>query len=192
MKPAAPPAASARRPPKPGWILGGLLLAVYAGIKLLGWGCARQAMSLERQLEELRPALSAIVLAEQLENTRRACQEVASRTRQLDVKTSRLFAQLSSLPASITLTGLELHSRLSLPVPGTFSVPAQGPGVRSAHDTRIRGTLLPGVRDPETVLVRWAQTLQAEGSRVVIQKLAPSFEPMDLGLWEFDLEIRDA
>lgn len=175
---------------KPSGVLGGILLAVYIAIKLQGWGYARQAMSLQRQLEELRPGLSAIVLAEQLEKTRRACEEVASRTRQLGLKTSRLFTRLSNLPASITLTDLELRSRLSLPVPGTFSISAGGPGVRSAHDTRIRGTLLPGARDPEGVLVRWAQTLRSNGGSVVIQKLAPSFETP--GLWEFDLEIRDA
>lgn len=175
---------------RPGWVLGGILLAVYLGIKLQGWGYARQAASLERQIEELRPGLSAIVLSEQLENTRRACEEIGVRVRQLDLKTGRLVSELSELPASITLTKVELRSRLSLPVPGTLSVPAEGPGVRSQHGIRIQGTLLPGARDPETVLVQWAHTLREEGGRVFIQKLAPSFETP--GLWEFDLEVGDA
>ena len=178
------------RRPRPSWILGGLLLLVYVVIKLIGWGYAWQAASLERQLKELRPGLSAIVLSEQLENTRRACQEITNRVRQLDLKTSRLVAQFSGLPASITVSKVELRSRLTLPVPGTFSISVEGPGVRSQHGTRIQGTLLPGVRDPETVLVQWAHALRQEGGRVVIQKLAPSFETP--GLWEFDLEVMDA
>lgn len=175
---------------KPSWILGGILLAVYIAIKLQAWGYARQVMSLERQLEELRPGLSSIVLAEQMENTRRACEEVTARVQRLDMETARLFGRLSHLPASITLTKLEMRSKLSLPTPGTFSVAPVGPGVRSQHSTRLQGTLLPGLRDPETVLVRWAQTLQGEAGSVVIQKLAPSFETP--GLWEFDLEVGDA
>ena len=175
---------------KVSWILGGILLTVYAAIKLLGWSCARQAVVLERQLEELRPGLSAIVLSEQLENTRRACEEAASRVRHLDRKNSRLFVELSNLPASITLTKVEMRSRLTLPVRGTFSVTVEGLGVRSHHGTRIQGTLLPGVRDPETVIVQWVQTLQRQGGKVMIQRLAPSFQTP--GLWEFDLEVQDA
>ena len=176
--------------PKPGWVLGGLLLFVYFVIKLVGWSYARQVITLERLLEEMRPSLSAIVLSEQLENTRRACQEVASRVRRMDLKNSRLFTQLSSLPASITLTKLDLRSRLTLPIQGTFSITVEGAGIQSRHGTRIQGTILPGGRDPEAMLVRWAHSMQGDGANVVIRKLSPSLDTPDL--WEFDLEVEDA
>lgn len=173
-------------------MLGGLLLFVYFVIKLIGWSYACQVVTLDRQLEELRPSLSAIVLSQQLENTRRACEEVASRVRRMDLKNNRLFTQLSSLPASITLTKLDLRSRLTLPIQGTFSITVEGAGIQSHHGTRLQGTILPGAgRDPEDLLVRWARSLQGdEGASVVVRKLSPSFDRP--GVWEFDLEMEDA
>lgn len=171
--------------------MGGLLLFVYFVIKLVGWSYARQVDRMERQLGELRPSLSAIVLSKQLENTRRACEEVASRVRRMDLKNSRLFTQLSNLPASVTLTKLDLRSRLTLPIQGTFSITVEGAGIQSRHGTRLQGTILPGGRDPEALLVRWARSLQGdEGASVVIRKLSPSFDKPDV--WEFDLEVEDA
>ena len=50
------------------WALPAILLAVYIFIKLQAWGYARQAVQLEKDLNQLRPTLSAIVLSEQLES----------------------------------------------------------------------------------------------------------------------------
>ncbi len=155
-----------------GWILPGILIGFYLVIKLQGWAAAQEVKSLERQLAEIRPGLSAIVLAEQLENTKRACEEVASRVRRLDLQNGQLLARIFGLPASITLSKVEMRSRLSLRV------------------TRIQGTLLPGAREPETVLVQWVEPLRRQGAKVVIQKLSLSFETP--GVWEFDLEVEDA
>ena len=173
----------------PRWVLPVLLLGIYFLIKLQGWGYARQVAQLTRQLEDLRPSLSAWVLSEQLEETRRACGEVAERVRQLDLHSSRLLEQMSQLPSAITLEKLRVDTRLSLPVSGTFAVVKGEPPIRSAQSLRIIGSVQPGVRNPEEILVLWAETLSFPGSRVRILNLIPSLEAP--GLWAFEVQMEE-
>ena len=153
-----------------GWILPGILLGVYVILKLLAWGYARQASDLERQMAELRPALSAKVLYEQLEGTRRACIQVSEQVRQMDLDKTRFVEQLSHLPASITIEKLEVR--------------------RPQKSLRIEGTVLPGIRSPESVLVPWAQKVGVADTRVTIRKLVPI--PKTPGSWRFELQVEDA
>ena len=153
-----------------GWILPGILLGVYLVLKLLAWGCARQVSDLERQMSELRPALSAKVLYEQLEGTRRACIQISDQIRQMGLDKTRLMEELSHLPASITIEKLEVR--------------------RPPKGLRIDGTVLPGIRSPESVLVPWAQKVGVADKRVTIRKLVPL--PQTPGSWRFELQVEDA
>ncbi len=153
-----------------GWILPGILLGVYVILKLLAWGYARQASDLERQMAELRPALSAKVLYEQLEGTRRACIQVSEQIRQMDLDKTLFVEQLSHLPASITIEKLEVR--------------------RPQKSLRIEGIVLPGIRSPESVLVPWAQRVGVADTRVTIRKLVPI--PKAPGSWRFELQVEDA
>ena len=172
------------------WILPGILLAVYILIKLQAWSYARHAAELEKELNQLRPALSAIVLAGQLENTRKVCQEVSDQVRRLDLRNGRLLEQLSKLPASITLERLENRAHLKVPLQGVFSIEVGRPEPRLQTGLRIQGAFFSGVRDPESVLVRWVQSLQSEGMNIRIQRLAPSAQ--DPVLWSFELILEGA
>ena len=177
---APPPAPAAPADPKRrgNWVLPALLLVVYLFFKFQALGYSRQAAQLRKDLNQLRPALSAMALSHQLENTRRACQEISDQVRRLDLQNSRLLEQLSKLPASITLERVENRAHLK----GSLQ-----PAPHLQTDLRIQGTLLSGVRDPESVLVRWAQALQSDGMSVQIQRLVPS--PQDPALWSFELYL---
>ena len=139
------------------WVLPVVLLAIYFFIKLQAWSYARQAAQLEKELDQLRPALSAMVLSHQLENTRRACQGVSDQVRRLDLQNGRLLGQLSKLPASITLERVENRARLRVPLQGVFSIEVGQPEPHLQTGLRVQGTLLSGIREPVAVLVRWAQ-----------------------------------
>lgn len=168
-----------------GWVLLVLLLIPYLFFKLQALFFLQQAKQLEEELQRLRPALSARVVSEQLSRTYRACEELAEQVRRLDLKNSRLLEQLSNLPPSISLTRLENRARLNVPLHQIFSgEPSEAP-LRT--DLWIEGTLLPGARNPELVLVRWAQQLQADGAEVQIRRLAPS--PDLTGAWLFELRL---
>lgn len=178
---ATPPEIPAAQKRRGSWVLPALLLIVYLFFKFQALGYSRQAAQLEKELNQLRPALSAMVLSHQLENTRRACQAVSDQVRWLDLKNGRLLGQLSKLPASITLERVENRARL------------KGPLLPEPHlqtGLRIQGTLLSGIRDPESVLVRWAQSLQSDGMSIQIQRLVPS--PQDPALWSFELTLEGA
>jgi len=172
------------------WVLPTALLTVYIFFKLQAWGYARQAKQLEAELDHLRPALSAMVLAGQLENTRRACQQISDEVRRLDLKNGRLLEQLSKLPASITLERVENRSRLKVPLQGVFSTEVGRPEPHLQTSLRIQGTLSPGIRDPESVLIRWVQSLQSAGMNARIPRLVPS--PKDPALWFFELTLEGA
>lgn len=171
-------------------MLPALLLIVYLFFKFQALGYSRQAAQLDKELNQLRPALSAMVLSRQLENTRRACQGVSDQVRWLDLQNGRLLEQFSKLPASITLERVENRARLKVPLKGVFSIEAGRPEPRLQTSLRIQGTLLSGIRDPESVLVRWAQSLQSDGMSVRIQRLVPS--PQDPALWFFELTLEGA
>lgn len=136
-----------------GWILVGLLLGLYLIIKLQGWGYARHVRELESQLDQLRPALSAIVLYGQLKTVRQACLNLTQQVQTLDLKGAELVERLSrDVPPSITVE--EIH-------------------LRSPDDLSIWGRVWPGVRPMEQVLVSWAGTFQTAGNRIRIRDLAP-------------------
>ena len=172
------------------WVLPGILLAVYVFIKLQAWGYARQAAQLEKDLNQLRPTLSAIVLSGQLEHTLQACQEVSGQVRRLDLQNGQLLEHLSKLPASITLERLENRARLKVPLQGVFSIEVGRAEPHLQTGLRIQGTLAAGFRDPESVLVQWAQSLQSDGMNVRIPRLIPS--PRDPVLWSFELYLEGA
>lgn len=153
-----------------GWVLPGLLLGIYVIIKLQGWGYARQAQQLQRQLDGLRPALTAKVAQEQAQLQRDHYRRALEELRNSDVRGAWLLEELSkNLPASVTLERME-H--------------------RAARSMRAEGTCAPGVRAPEAVLVLWAQKLRGEGLGVRIRRLVPSARGS--GLWAFEVEVESA
>ena len=174
-----------RKPRRAGWVLPVFLLTVYLFIKLQAWGYARQAKHLEQELNRLRPALSAMVLSEQLKKTQEACAKISDQVRRLDLRNGRLLDLLSRLPPSITLDHLENRARLNVPLHQIFSgVSSEAP---LQTDLWIEGKLLPGIRNPERVLVRWAKSLQTAGVNAQIQRLIPS--PQDADVWLFELRL---
>ena len=152
-----------RRPAR--WFLPSVLLGIYLFMKLQGWIYARGAADFKRQLDQLRPALAAKVQQEQLEKTRQACLE-ASEAIQKAQRDGAPFLQWFSqhLPASVTLRRVEL---------------------RADRGLILQGTLLPGVRTPESVIVPWAQKLQTLQPALRIEELVPLSEPP--GAWSFEL-----
>lgn len=171
-----------------GWLLLVAVLIPYLFIKLAAWTHARQANQLEAEINQLRPALSAIVLSEQLEKTREACEKLTQQVRGLDLENGRLLELLSHLPASITLTSFNHRARLNVPLHNIFAGTAGEVPLKT--DLWIEGKLLPGDRNPELVLVRWAETLRDAGVDAEIKRLAPS--PNELGIWLFELRMGDA
>ena len=156
-----------------GWVLPAVLLIIYVFLKFQALSTTHQAAQLEKELDQLRPALSARVLSQQLENTRRACQEISDQVRRLDLRNGELLEQFSRLPASITLERVENRAELPLQT-----------------GLRIQGILSAGIRDPESVLARWARSLQGDGRSIHIQRLAPSVQ--DPALWSFELSLEGA
>ena len=171
-----------------GWVLLVVLLIPYLFIKFQAWGCINQVKQLDQELNRLRPGLSAIVLSEQLTRTKQVCEQITVQVRGLGLKNGLLLEQLSHLPPSITLNRLENRSRLKVPLHQLFSGEASGASLQT--DLRMDGTLLPGIRDPESVLVRWAESLQNSGLEVSIRRLAPS--PGNPHEWLFQLTLKAA
>lgn len=150
-----------------GWILPAILLGVYLLIKVQGWAFAYEAGILQRQLDELRPALSAMALAEQLKIALKAYEEGIRQIRRQHLPGPILLKDLTHLPASMVLERVELSPRT----------------------LRIRGTFLAGIRPPEKVLVPWAERLRSLGPALRIRKIAPS--PEEPGRWQFELQVED-
>jgi len=178
--------AETTRQRRSGWVLLVALLIPYLLIKLQAWSCANQAKQLEQELNRLRPALSAMVLSEQLKKTQSACAEITVQVRRMDLKNARLLEQLSHLPPSITLNRLENRARLKVPLHQLFSGAASEAPLQA--DLWMEGALLPGIRNPELVLVRWAQSLQVSGMEISIRRLAPS--PRTPDIWLFELNLK--
>ena len=152
-----------RRPSR--WILPAILIGIYLFLKLQGWMYSRRVMDLERQLDELRPALSAKVLLEQMESTRSALGQVIEKTERSDLNGSELLQQISRrLPPSVTLRRLQ---------------------IRTDREFQMQGVCLPGVRSPEQLVVALAQKLQAIRPGIRIQEIFPSAQIP--GGWEFEL-----
>lgn len=153
-------------PKKPArWVLPSILLGIYLFLKLQGFLYARAAAGLERQLDELRPALSTKALYEQLDLTRQVAVQAAEKIWATDIRGDRFLTWLSErVPASITLRRVRM----------------------SAGSLQIEGTLLLEAGDPETMLVQWAETLQQLQPRVRIWGFSPSMERE--GAWNFQLE----
>ncbi|MDO8730623.1 MAG: hypothetical protein Q7J69_05550 [Candidatus Omnitrophota bacterium] len=185
-----PPVAPAAPKRRSGWLLLVLLLLPYVFLKFQALSYARQAAQMEKELDQLRPALSARVLSEQLENTRRACQQVSDQVRRLDLRNGEFLEQLSNLPASITLERIESRAGLKIPLQGVFSVQANRPEPRLQTSLKVQGVLSAGIRDPEWVLARWAQSLQGDGMNVHLRRLVPSAQGP--ALWSFELYLEGA
>ncbi|MBI3311989.1 MAG: hypothetical protein HYZ88_00470 [Candidatus Omnitrophica bacterium] len=161
----APDGADRKLKTRSRWFLPSLLLGIYLFLKFQGWVYTRNAADLERQLEGLRPGLAAKVQHEQLERTRQACLQAGERIQQLHLEGEKLLQWLSAqLPASITLQRVQLRANDGL---------------------RIQGMLLPGVRNPESVIVPWAQKLQTLQPNIRVLDLVPLSETP--GAWSFEL-----
>lgn len=164
--------ADAKRKRPVGWVLPAVLLVlgIYVIFKLQGWAYARQAQHLQRQLDGLRPALSAKVAQEQAELLRDRYRQALGQLGQADVRGGWLLQEISkNLPVSITLERIERRTPRSL---------------------RAQGTCVPGIRPPEAVLVLWAQKLRREGLHVRIHRLVPSARGS--GMWTFEVQVEDA
>ena len=144
-----------------------LLLVIYLVLKLQGWNYGFRAHRMEKDLEQLRPVLSQIILSEQLKSHRDQFQQLFSQIEQLDMKGGRLLTWFSNeLPAQVTLEKLQVE-------PGRL---------------QIEGTLTPGIQDPEQFLDQWAQRLQADWPQVKVQSLVPDSQRS--GGWRFQILAR--
>ncbi len=149
------------------WTLPLSLLGIYFFLKLQGWNYGFRANDLERQLGQLRPTLSAIVLAEQMESTRKLYSEICDKVGRLDIKGSQLLQLLSqTVPAEITIGKMEV----------------------TAEELQIQGVVRPGVRIPEDVLTLWARRLQENWDKVQIQEIEE--DPQTPGIWHFQLKAK--
>ncbi len=113
----------------------------------------------------MRPTLSSIVQAKQLERDYQASRQILDQTRQQDLQGFRLLEHLSQrLPASVMIEKLEVRSPLGF---------------------WIRGSCMPGIRNPEIPMLLWSKQLQANGYTVKIRELVPDRSVK--GLWRFEL-----
>ncbi len=153
---------------KPGrWVLPAVLLGVYLFLKLQGWSYGFRANSLEQQLEQIRPVLSAIVLAEQMESVRRAYAELCDKAGRLDIKGSRFLQQLSrSQPAVVTIERIEV----------------------TPEEIQVHGILRSGIQSPEEILSRWNRRMGESWREVQVQGLAPDSQAE--GAWRFQLKAK--
>lgn len=176
---------------RPGhWILPGFLLALYLLIRLQISNYAIGVRDLQRQLDELRPALVANVLRQQLEVTRLSYLETSSQIRRMDLQNNRLLEKLSQLPPSMTLDRLEIRTA-GAPVRGGETLEVPEPTGRRQGILRIEGSLRPGIRSPESLLVSWVQRLPVgPDSTIKIRRFSPSVESLDV--WNFEVQIQDA
>lgn len=149
------------------WALPAVLLGVYLFLKLQGWNYGFRAKDLEQQLEQMRPVLSAIVLAEQLESTQKAYTELCEKAGRLDIKGSPFLQQLSrGLPAVVTIEKMEVGSA----------------GVQ------IHGVLRQGIQSPEEILNLWDSRMGGSWRELQAQELAP--DPQTERVWRFQLKAK--
>ncbi len=168
MTPANPPPASpVKRGRLPlGWTIAGFLFILWFILQLWGWWYILRVHLLERRLEKVRPAISAIVLYKQIKESQQACVQAFEQIERLDLKGENLLSLLSEqIPPSVTIDKLEIHPLLGL---------------------QIRGSCMPGIRSPEAALARWVQSFQSAGYKVLLRDLRPDRDIP--GLWRFDMK----
>ena len=155
-----------RRRPQAGWVCAWILLGLYLILKITGLWYGMQVRAVDRKIQELRPTLANILLFKRMEETKAACQRSFDQIRQMDLQGDRFLQQLShQLPPSITVQRLELD-----PETGVW----------------VRGTCMAGIRNPEEVILRWAQRLQESTQPTVrLKGLVPDRQIQ--GLWHFEL-----
>ena len=116
----------------------------YLLLKGVGGWYGLQVGRLERQLEHLRPTLAAIARYDYLESSRRPYLKAGQQMKEMNLDAEGLLSQLSrTLPASLAIQELQLNP----PPLGLL----------------IRGLCLAGTRNPEAVVVRWAEELRKAG-----------------------------
>ncbi len=158
-----------KRPLPLGWTLAGILFILYFLVKIQAWGYGFQVARLDRQLQRLRPSLSAVVLADQMKFTKEIYAKAFDQIRQMDLEGSRLLQEISRhIPSSVTLEKLDLDPQMGL---------------------RIQGAVQSADSSPEAVLLPWAKELQAHGEDLRIRQLAPA--PKAPGLWRFELKLTE-
>ena len=157
-----------KRPVRLGWILAGILSFLYLVVKIQAIGYGFQVVRLDRQLQRLRPALSTMILADQMKLSKEIYTKAFDQICQMDLEGTRLLQEISRrIPAVVTLEKLDLDPQMGL---------------------RIQGSLRAGDLSPEAVLFPWARELQAHGE-VQVRQLPPS--PKDPALWRFELRIAE-
>jgi len=158
-----------KRPLFFGWSLFGILLGLYFIVKILAWGYGFQVARLDRKLQHLRPALSAIILADQMKLSKEIYAKAFDQICQMDIEGNRLLQEISrQIPPLVTLEKLDLDPQMGL---------------------RIQGAVQPGGSSFEEVLLPWAKELQAHGETVQIRQLDPS--PRNPALWRFELKMTE-
>ena len=151
------------------WTLPLVLLGIYLLLKLQGWNYGFRAADLERQLEQLRPTLSAIVLSEQLESAKAGLTQVCEKVGRLDIQGSQFLEQLSrTVPVEITLEKIEM----------------------GAQELQIHGVLKPGARPAEEVLALWMKQWKGNGHPVQVQELTPDRQTPEI--WRFQLKSKES
>ena len=157
-------------PPKPaGWILPLVLLGIYLFLKLQGWNYEFRAMEMEKQLERLRPTLSAIVLSEQLEATKEELTQLLDKVENLALEPNPFLQQLSkNLPGEITLEKMEI-----------------GP-----EGIQVKGILRPEARSAGEVLALWTEKWEERWHPVQVQDLTQDLKTPEI--WHFQLRTQKA
>ncbi len=158
-----------KRPGSLGWTLAGILFILYLLVKIQALGYGFQVARLDRKLRQLRPALSAMILADQMKLTKEIYAKAFDQICQMDLEGNRLLQEISrEIPPSVRLEKLDLDPQMGL---------------------KIQGTVQSGGLSLEAVLLPWAKELQAHGELVQIRQLPPS--PRDPGLWRFELKMTE-
>ena len=159
-----------RWPWPPGWTIAWILLGLYLILKLQGWWFGFQAAALEKELKGLRPAISQIVLGEQLKTSCINCTQALDEIRATDLDGALRLEQLSkNLRPSVTLEELELHPMLG---------------------SRLWGVVLPGSRSPEKSIHPWASSLRRAQVDVEIRDLV--LDKKVPRLWHFEVKAEKA
>ena len=152
-----------------GWLLGLLLLAYFI-LKIQSFVYSRATHDLEKELNALRPALSAAALQEHLQSNREVYRNVFEQIRRKRVPAERLFSHFSeTLPVSVTIREYTFFS---------------------SSDLAISGDFYPGAREPEEALITWLQPFQMALMRIQIRSAYPISDGS--GRWQFEIEVKNA
>ena len=146
-------------------ILALALLIFYVFLRIQGGWYGFQSMRLSDRIAELRPAISAILHAEQIQAAGAAYEKLFRQVREESLDTPEFLKELSfSLPPSVTLVSFQQDSIGFL----------------------IEGTVEPGALSPEEAILRWAQRFQKRDADIRIRKLFP--ETQQPGFWRFEIK----